>query len=363
MNETNERECETVAAVTPDTEAPAEATSPKKISVVGISFRSGSKTYFFDPGELRLAVGDSVIVETARGIEFAKVAFGNRPMEVSKVVHPLKKVVRRATEQDIRRNEENRAAEHRARQIGEEKIAKHKLEMKLVDVEYTFDNQKLLFYFTADGRVDFRELVKDLASVFRTRIELRQIGIRDETKMMGGLGVCGRPFCCSSFLTDFVQVSIKMAKEQNFSLNSSKISGSCGRLMCCLRYEHEVYEEALKTTPPVGSLVSTEHGNGYVIEARPLTQMVKVRLEDSTETKTLACDAVTVLSVGKGRRPKPEVKDAEAPKESQAPKETAAEKPAEGKVEEKNRSERHGFHKRRRHHDNRKNGEKKQNSD
>ena len=330
--------------ISPDlTEAPAK--EDEKISVVGISFRSGSKTYFFDPGSLRLSVGDSVIVETARGIEFAKVAFGNRPMEAKKVVHPLKKVVRRATEQDIRKNEENRAAEHRARQIGEERIAKHKLEMKLVDVEYTFDNQKLLFYFTADGRVDFRELVKDLASVFRTRIELRQIGIRDETKMMGGLGVCGRPFCCSSFLTDFVQVSIKMAKEQNFSLNSSKISGSCGRLMCCLRYEHEVYEEALKTTPPVGSLVSTANGNGYVIEARPLTQVVKVRLEDSTDTKMYACDAVTVLSAGKGRRPKIEQKETEKSKE-------------EPKEEEKRGNDRHASHKRRRHHDNR-GGEKK----
>lgn len=346
-SEAEAQEAERLSAVEHTPDAPRESdAAPKKeekISVVGISFRSGSKTYFFDPGLLRLSVGDSVIVETARGIEFAKVAFGNRPIEAKKVVHPLKKVVRRATEQDIRKNEENRAAEHRARQIGEEKIAKHKLEMKLVDVEYTFDNQKLLFYFTADGRVDFRELVKDLASVFRTRIELRQIGIRDETKMMGGLGVCGRPFCCSSFLNDFVQVSIKMAKEQNFSLNSSKISGSCGRLMCCLRYEHEVYEEALKTTPPVGSLVSTEHGNGYVIEIRPLTQIIKVRLEDSTETKLYSCDAVTVISAGKGRRPKPEPKETE--------KETE-------KNEDKKSSDHSGSHKRRHHHDNRK-GEKK----
>ena len=354
MNENNElvssvSEAETPSSKAEDTREVLQQGQEleKKIPVVGISFRSSSKTYFFDPGALRLSVGDSVIVETARGIEFAKVAFGNRPIEAKKVVHPLKKVIRRATEQDIQKNEENRAAERRARQVGEEKIAKHKLEMKLVDVEYTFDGQKLLFYFTADGRVDFRDLVKDLASVFRTRIELRQIGIRDETKMMGGLGVCGRPFCCSSFLTDFVQVSIKMAKEQNFSLNSSKISGSCGRLMCCLRYEHEVYEEALKTTPPVGSLVSTENGNGYVIEARPLTQMIKVRLEDSTDTKMYACDAVTVISAGKGRRPKPEPKDGEKAKEGE-------------KSEEKKGNERNGSHKRRRHHDNRNRGEKKQ---
>ena len=362
MNENNEKAMDVTTDTPIPEEIPADAEPEKKISVVGISFRSGSKTYFFDPGDLRLAVGDSVIVETARGIEFAKVAFGNRSMEASKVVHPLKKVIRRATEQDIRKNEENRISEHRAKEIGEEKIAKHKLEMKLVDVEYTFDNQKLLFYFTADGRVDFRELVKDLASVFRTRIELRQIGIRDETKMMGGLGVCGRPFCCSSFLTDFVQVSIKMAKEQNFSLNSSKISGCCGRLMCCLRYEHEVYEEALKTTPPVGSLVSTEHGNGYVIEARPLTQIVKVRLEDSTETKTLSCDAVTVLSAGKGRRPKMENKDVEKPKESKETKAPTPQKPTEDKPEEKGKQEKGNFYRRKRHHDNRHGGEKKQNN-
>jgi len=282
-----------------------ETEEPKAVTVVGVCFRNSSKTYYFDPKDLVLSVKDSVIVETARGLEFGKVTFPNRAVSTSQIVSPLKSVVRIATENDIKRNEENREAEARARVIGEEKIAKHKLEMKLVDVEYTFDNQKLMFYFTADGRVDFRDLVKDLASVFRTRIELRQIGIRDEAKMMGGLGVCGRPFCCSSFLPDFVQVSIKMAKEQNFSLNSAKISGSCGRLMCCLRYEHEVYEEALKTTPPVGSTVSTANGEGIVTEARPLAQMVKVRLTEGNDApKLYPCAEVTTITVGKGRCPK-----------------------------------------------------------
>ena len=237
----------------------------------------------------------------------------NRAVSPTQIVSPLKRVIRVATAEDARHNEENRVAEARAKKIGEEKIEKHKLEMKLVDVEYTFDNQKLLFYFTADGRVDFRELVKDLASSFHTRIELRQIGIRDEAKMMGGLGVCGRPFCCSTFLPDFVQVSIKMAKEQNFSLNSNKISGSCGRLMCCLRYEHEVYEEALKTTPPVGSTVSTANGEGVVIEARPLAQTVKVKLSEGNDTpKLYPCSEITVLAAGKGKRPKPEQKESNA---------------------------------------------------
>ena len=293
---------------TPLAEKPKEA---ETTVVVGVSFRNSTKTYYFDPGALTITPKNFVIVETARGMEFARVVFGNKEVPTSSIVAPLKRVIRIATDADIRRNEENRDSEERARKIGEEKIAKHNLEMKLVDVEYTFDNQKLLFYFTAEGRVDFRELVKDLASVFRTRIELRQIGIRDEAKMMGGLGVCGRPFCCSSFLSDFVQVSIKMAKEQNFSLNSSKISGSCGRLMCCLRYEHESYEEALKTTPPVGSTVETPSGVGVVVETRPLLQLIKVRPEEGNDApKLYRCDEVTVLSAGKGKKPKAPGKDA-----------------------------------------------------
>jgi len=289
------------------------AEEPQSLTtVVGVNFRSSKKTYYFDPGSLQISTGDYVIVETARGTEYARVSFGNKEVPTASLTAPLKKVIRIATEQDTKHHEDNRAAEARARKIGEEKIAKHKLEMKLVDVEYTFDNQKLLFYFTAENRVDFRELVKDLASVFRTRIELRQIGIRDEAKMMGGLGFCGRPFCCSSFLPDFVQVSIKMAKEQNFSLNSAKISGCCGRLMCCLRYEHESYEEALKTTPPVGSTVETPAGAGVVIETRPLLQTVKVRLDEgNNNTKLFACEEITVISAGKGKKPKPQPKDAE----------------------------------------------------
>ncbi len=287
-----------------------EAATPEMTTVIGVSFRNATKTYYFDPGDLNITAHDYVIVETARGAEYAKVVFGNRELPTTSIVAPLKRVIRIATEQDAKRNEENRAAEERAHKICEEKIAKHKLEMKLVDVEYTFDNQKLLFYFTAENRVDFRELVKDLASVFRTRIELRQIGIRDEAKMMGGLGVCGRPFCCSSFLPDFVQVSIKMAKEQNFSLNSAKISGSCGRLMCCLRYEHEAYEEALKTTPPVGSTVETPGGPGVVIETRPLLQTVKVRHDEgNNNVKLYACEEVKIISAGKGKKPKAPAKD------------------------------------------------------
>ena len=282
-----------------------EKEEPKTTVVVGASFRNNTKTYFFDPGSLTVTAQDYVIVETARGAEYAKVAFGNREVPTSSIVAPLKRVIRVATPQDAKRNEENRAAEKRAYDVCIEKIAKHKLDMKLVDAEYTFDNQKLLFYFTAENRVDFRELVKDLASVFRTRIELRQIGIRDEAKMMGGLGVCGRPFCCSSFLPDFVQVSIKMAKEQNFSLNSAKISGSCGRLMCCLRYEHEAYEEALKTTPPVGSTVETPGGPGVVIETRPLLQTVKVRHDEGNNNiKLYSCDEIKVICAGKGKKPK-----------------------------------------------------------
>ncbi|MBR7161017.1 MAG: stage 0 sporulation family protein, partial [Clostridia bacterium] len=210
--------------------------------IVGVRFKKSGKIYYFDPQGLQPENGTNVIVETARGLEFGTVVIPNRFVGEDKVVLPLRPVIRIATPADVLIYEENKRKEKEAEKICLEKIAEHNLEMKLVDVEYTFDNNKLLFYFTAEGRVDFRELVKSLASIFRTRIELRQIGIRDETKLIGGLGVCGRPFCCKKFLDDFVQVSIKMAKEQNLSLNSQKISGACGRLMCCLRYEHELYE-------------------------------------------------------------------------------------------------------------------------
>ena len=255
----------------------AEEESVVVYEIVGIRFKSTGKIYYFDPQGMQFGEKDPVIVETSRGLEYGIVAIDNKTVSETEVVLPLRPVIRRATEEDDKIYEENKRKEKEAAKICVEKIAEHGLEMKLVDVEYTFDNSKLLFYFTADGRVDFRELVKSLASVFRTRIELRQIGIRDETKMIGGLGVCGRPFCCKKFLDDFVQVSIKMAKEQNLSLNSQKISGACGRLMCCLRYEHEVYEEELSKLPKVDSLVDTPDGRGFVCEIVPLSGVVKVK--------------------------------------------------------------------------------------
>ena len=272
----------------------------KPVEIIGVSFRNASKIYYFAPNGITLSAGDYAIVETSRGLEFGRVLVPNKKVNASEVVSPLKNVIRKATDDDKRRNESNKASEADAMKICNEKIAHFKLDMNLVDVEYTFDNSKLLFYFTAESRVDFRELVKSLASVFKTRIELRQIGIRDEAKIMGGLGSCGRPFCCSEFLSDFAQVSIKMAKEQNFSLNSAKISGTCGRLMCCLRYEHETYEEALKTTPHMGATVSTSAGNGVVIETRPLLQLVKVRLDEKPETPRLfGCEDVKVIKNAK----------------------------------------------------------------
>ena len=267
------------------------------VEIVGVSFREAGKIYYFAPGKLALVHGDRVIVETARGVEMGTVKVGNKRVSESEIVPPLKQVTRVATADDILRDERNRELEMDAAIICKKKIATHGLEMNLVAVEYTFDNSKLIFYFTCESRVDFRELVKDLASTFHTRIELRQIGIRDEAKMMGGLGICGRKYCCAGFLTDFVQVSIKMAKEQNFSLNSAKVSGACGRLMCCLRYEHEVYEEALKVTPPVNSVVKTPDGVGTVTETRPLAAEIKVRLDDKEKDaiKLYKCSDVKIL--------------------------------------------------------------------
>ena len=251
--------------------------------VIGVRFKDGGKVYYFDPAGKTLHIGDTVIVETSRGVECGKVAIENKEVPDKEIVHPLKKLLRKATRDDYRRLEENARKEKEALKICEQKIAEHKLEMKLVDVEYTFDNSKILFYFTADGRVDFRALVKDLASVFRTRIELRQIGVRDESKMLGGLGVCGRPFCCSSFLGDFHPVSIKMAKEQGLSLSPTKISGTCGRLMCCLKYEQEAYSDLLKRTPKVGAIVKTPHGRGLVVETNLLTQTLKVKMDNTPD--------------------------------------------------------------------------------
>ena len=283
----------------------------EKIEIVGISFREAGKIYYFAPEKFNLNVGQRVIVETARGVEMGTVKVANKMVDKSEIVSPLKPITRPATPEDIEKDAKNHQAEIDAGVICKKKIAAHGLEMSLVDVEYTFDNAKLIFYFTCESRVDFRELVKDLASTFRTRIELRQIGIRDEAKMMGGLGVCGRKFCCSSFLQDFVQVSIKMAKEQNFSLNSAKVSGACGRLMCCLRYEHEVYEEAIKETPPVGSLVSTKDGQGIVCETKPLAKEIKVKFSDKEKEtiKLFKISEVKVLS--RGKKDKKEEDDAE----------------------------------------------------
>lgn len=249
--------------------------------VIGIRFKEVGKIYYFDPNSTPLNVGDYVIVETARGIECGQVATANRFVDDSQIFHPLKKMVRKATDADLEKLKENKKKEKEAFEICEEKISFHNLNMKLVEVEYTLDNSKILFYFTADGRVDFRALVKDLASVFRTRIELRQIGVRDEAKMLGGIGVCGRPFCCSTFLGEFQPVSIKMAKEQGLSLSPVKISGTCGRLMCCLKYEQDAYTDLLKKTPKVGAIVNTPDGKGIVTEVNLITGMLKVSLDKS----------------------------------------------------------------------------------
>lgn len=247
--------------------------------VIGVRFKEVGKIYYFDPDSTPLKVGDYVIVETARGIECGQVAMANRNIDDKDIVHPLKKMLRKANEEDLAILEENKKKEKQAFELCEQKIAQHGLNMKLVDVEYTLDNNKILFYFTADGRVDFRALVKDLASVFRTRIELRQIGVRDEAKMLGGIGVCGRPFCCSSFLGEFQPVSIKMAKEQGLSLSPVKISGTCGRLMCCLKYEQDAYTDLLKKTPKVGAIVNTPDGKGVVVEQNLLTGVLRVALD------------------------------------------------------------------------------------
>ena len=247
------------------------------ITVIGVRFRTAGKIYYFDPAGRKVKTGDHVIVETARGIEYGYVVLGNREVDESKVVPPLKPVIRMATAEDEAVETKNKNKEKEAFKICQDKIKKHNLEMKLIDAEYTFDNNKVLFYFTADGRIDFRELVKDLASVFKTRIELRQVGVRDETKIMGGIGICGRALCCHSYLSEFIPVSIKMAKEQNLSLNPTKISGVCGRLMCCLKNEEETYEVLNSTLPNTGDYVTTNDGlKGEVQSVNVLRQLVKV---------------------------------------------------------------------------------------
>ena len=253
-------------------------------TVIGVRFKKAGKVYYFDPCDVWPRPGNNVVVETARGIEFGEVVTGSREVADEQIIAPLKKVLRIATEEDERRAEYNALREREAHTVCQEKIQKHRLDMKLVSVEYTFDNSKIIFYFTANGRVDFRELVKDLAGVFKMRIELRQIGVRDEAKMLGGLGACGRNICCGSFLGDFQPVSIKMAKEQNLSLNPTKISGQCGRLMCCLKYEQDYYEQTLKSLPKVGKDIMTPDGAGVVTEISPIREKVKVRIRAADDT-------------------------------------------------------------------------------
>ena len=278
------------------------------VEVVDIQFRSGQKIYFFDPDGQRFADGDHIIIDTARGEEFGICVGGNHKIPPKNVVAPLRKVLRRATPQDEKTIQENRAKEKRAFEVCQQKIAEHGLDMQLVNAEVAFDGSKILFYFTADERVDFRELVKNLASVFRTRIELRQIGVRDKARMVGGLGICGRPFCCASFLDDFQPVSIKMAKTQNLSLNPTKISGTCGRLMCCLKYEQEAYEDLIKTAPKMESFVDTPDGRGTVVEVNLLRQSVRVRMEDHPETiGSYKNTDIYILRSGKARKNDPPI--------------------------------------------------------
>jgi len=265
--------------------------------VVGVRFKRAGKIYYFDPGELSLELADEVVVETARGIEYGEVVVGNTSIPEDEVVAPLKKVLRKVGEEDRRQLQENREKEARAFQVGLDKIAAHGLPMKLVGVEQTFDGNKIIFYFTADGRIDFRELVKDLAAVFRTRIELRQIGVRDEAKMIGGLGCCGRELCCSAWLSDFASVSIRMAKDQNLSLNPTKISGICGRLMCCLKYENDTYELAKEEFPDVGSRVNTPQGEGRVTGINIFKKTVSVELQESKAVMDYQAHEITPKGV------------------------------------------------------------------
>ena len=269
--------------------------------VIGVRFKEVGKVYYFDPLDNKLNTGDMVIVETARGLECGEVATPNKIIPDEKIKQPLKPLIRIATEKDLNHLAENKIREKDAYKICEQKIANHKLEMKLVNVEYTFDNSKIIFYFTADGRVDFRALVKDLASVFRTRIELRQIGVRDEAKMLGGLGICGKPFCCNRFMGEFQPVSIKMAKEQGLSLSPVKISGTCGRLMCCLKYEQEAYTDLLKHTPKIGAIVKTPEGKGLVVENNLIARTLKVKLDnvpDDVGPKTFTVKECRIIRDG-----------------------------------------------------------------
>ena len=277
--------------------------------IIGVRFKDVGKIYYFSPSGSKIECGNHVIVETARGIECGEVVIANRKVDDKKVIQPLKSIMRIATEKDLETQQKNREKEQEIMKVFTRKISEHKLDMKPIDIDCTFDGSKILFYFTAENRVDFRELVKDLASVYRTRIELRQIGVRDEAKMLGGLGICGRPFCCKTFLGEFQPVSIKMAKEQSLSLNPTKISGTCGRLMCCLKYEQNCYEELLAITPKVGALVETSEGRGIVEDTNQLTGVLKVKLDKNPDAAATAFkrEDVKLLKDGKIRIKKEEI--------------------------------------------------------
>lgn len=336
------------------------------IKVIGVRFRTAGKIYFFDPLSFDIKRGDKVIVETARGIEFGTVVSGVTEVTDDKVVQPLKSVIRIATQRDKEQEIANKEKEKEAFKVCQEKIRKHELDMKLIDAEYTFDNNKVLFYFTADGRIDFRELVKDLAAVFKTRIELRQIGVRDETKIMGGIGICGRPLCCHSYLADFVPVSIKMAKEQNLSLNPTKISGVCGRLMCCLKNEEDTYEELNRNLPGIGDLVTTDDGfKGEVQSVNVLRQLVKILVEEGDE-KELKEYEVGRLSFRRkhGRKEKVELSKEEMVELERLEKEEAQEvQEAKKESGEKSGEKKEKFQNREHHKDHNRDQNKEQNRD
>ena len=320
----------------------------KMAKVVGVRFRNVGKIYYFDPKDYDIEVNDHVIVETARGMEYGRVVLGPKEVKDKEVVHPLKEVVRLSTPEDDEREDRNRQKEREAFKVCKQKIREHQLDMKLIDAEYTFDNNKVLFYFTADGRVDFRLLVKDLASIFKTRIELRQIGVRDETKILGGIGICGRSLCCHSYLADFAPVSIKMAKEQNLSLNQTKISGVCGRLMCCLKNEQETYEELNKKLPSPGDQVVVPDGRqGTVHSVNVLRQLVKVVIEENDQ-KEITEYPVDDLEFrprkkkGKGQNPEQDRKENREPKEKEKDKEKDKDKEPKGSGEKKRSGEKKG---------------------
>ena len=314
-----------------ETQHTSTPASPERLEVADIQFRPGQKVYFFDPAGHSLKTGDHVIIDTARGPEYGICAGGNHTVDRREIVTPLRQVLRLATEQDEQTARENREKEKKAHEVCLQKIAEQELDMQLVGAECAFDGSRILFFFTADERVDFRELVKSLASTFHTRIELRQIGVRDKAKMVGGLGICGRPFCCASFLEDFQPVSIKMAKTQNLSLNPTKISGTCGRLMCCLNYEQEAYEALLSTAPKAESFVDTPEGRGTVTEVDLLRQRVKVKMEDQPEViKAFANEDIAILRNGKAKKNDPPIPDDLAPI-SGAGRRVKKEKPEEEK--------------------------------